>query len=165
MLDELAEAQRFPHAGEVGLEGIVGVDGLLRVVGSVEVPGEEAGEVLDGSEDFVAADLDVARQLEASLSREKDQERTGRRDKAVEVAHGRVVDDGVGGHVGAGRVVGPLRFLLLQCKLARPPTMSSMRWSRGRGSKSRKKSDDETGLFPRLRGEGGRLASELGSGM
>lgn len=38
------------------LDGFEGGDGGLWVVGAVEVPGVEAGEVLEGAEDFVAAD-------------------------------------------------------------------------------------------------------------
>ena len=36
--------------------GVEGGDGAEGAVGAVQVPGEEAGEVLDGAEDFVAAD-------------------------------------------------------------------------------------------------------------
>ena len=46
----------FDHAAEVLLDAIEDVDGGLRVVGAVEVPGEEAREVLDCAEGFVAAD-------------------------------------------------------------------------------------------------------------
>lgn len=56
MLDELCQAHGFAHAAEVLLDAIEGVDGGLRVVGAVGVPGEEAGEVLDCAEGFVAAD-------------------------------------------------------------------------------------------------------------
>lgn len=57
VLDKLAEAEGFADEAEVRFEGGEEVDGCLGVVCSEEVPGEEAGEVLDGAEGFVAADL------------------------------------------------------------------------------------------------------------
>ena len=56
VLDELCQAHGLAHAAEVLLDAIEDVDGGLRVVGAVEVPGEEAREVLDCAEGLVAAD-------------------------------------------------------------------------------------------------------------
>lgn len=56
MLDVLAEAQALAREPEVLLDGVEGRDGALRGVGAVEVPGVEAGEVLERAEELVAAD-------------------------------------------------------------------------------------------------------------
>ena len=56
MLDELCQAHGLAHGAEVLLDAIEDVDGGLRVVGAVEIPGEEAREVLDCAEGLVAAD-------------------------------------------------------------------------------------------------------------
>lgn len=55
MLDELSEPQDLARQAEVRLDQRVGRDGGGRVVGAVEVPGVEAGEVLQRAEEFVAA--------------------------------------------------------------------------------------------------------------
>jgi hypothetical protein len=59
VLDEFCQAHGFAHGAEVLFHAIEGVDGALRVVGAQRVPGQEAGEVLDCAEGFVAADLGV----------------------------------------------------------------------------------------------------------
>lgn len=59
MFDELAQAHGFAGLAEGFLDGIVAGDGRGGVVGAVEVPGEEAGEVLNGSEGLVAADCGI----------------------------------------------------------------------------------------------------------
>jgi hypothetical protein len=47
VLYKLAHSQHFPHESELFLQDIEGCDGGGWIVGSVEVPGVEAGEVLD----------------------------------------------------------------------------------------------------------------------
>jgi len=56
MLDVLADTQAFACEAELLLDGFEGRDQALGVVGAVEVPGVEAGEVLQGAEELVAAD-------------------------------------------------------------------------------------------------------------
>lgn len=56
MFGEFADAQDLAGCAELLLDGVVGVDGGLGLVGAVEVPGVEAGEVLDCAEELVAAD-------------------------------------------------------------------------------------------------------------
>jgi hypothetical protein len=56
VLHILADAKRFPRAAETLLQLFEDGDASGRVVRSVEVPGQEAGEVLDGSERLVATD-------------------------------------------------------------------------------------------------------------
>lgn len=56
VLEELADTQDLAGGAELLLDGVVGVDGGLRLVGAVQVPGVEAGEVLDGAQKLVAAD-------------------------------------------------------------------------------------------------------------
>lgn len=56
VLGELADAQDLAGRAELLLDCVVGVDGGLGFVGAVEVPGVEAGEVLDCAEELVAAD-------------------------------------------------------------------------------------------------------------
>jgi hypothetical protein len=53
---EFADAQDLAGCAELLLDGVVGVDGGLGLVGAVEVPGVEAGEVLDCAEELVATD-------------------------------------------------------------------------------------------------------------
>ena len=56
MLDVLAKAQAFAREAELLLDGVKGRDEPLGLVRAVEVPGVEAGEVLECAEEFVAAD-------------------------------------------------------------------------------------------------------------
>lgn len=56
MLDEFPHAQQFARVAEGFLRGVEGRDGGERAVCAVQVPCEEAREVLDGAEEFVAAD-------------------------------------------------------------------------------------------------------------
>lgn len=56
MFDEFAHSQNFTGETELFLDGIVGGDAGGGGVGAVEVPAVEAGEVLEGTEGFVAAD-------------------------------------------------------------------------------------------------------------
>jgi hypothetical protein len=58
VLDEFCQAHGFAHGAEVLFHIVEGVDGGLRVVGAQRVPGQEAREVLDCAEGFVAADLE-----------------------------------------------------------------------------------------------------------
>jgi hypothetical protein len=61
VLDEFCEAHGFAHGAEVLFHIAEGVDGGLRVVCAQRVPGQEAREVLDCAEGFVAADLEGVR--------------------------------------------------------------------------------------------------------
>ena len=56
MLDILADAQAFAREAEVFLDGFEGGNEASGGVGAEEVPGVEAGEVLEGAEELVAAD-------------------------------------------------------------------------------------------------------------
>ena len=56
MLHVLPEAHALADQGEVFLQVVPGGDGCCCGIGAQEVPGVEAGEVLEGSEEFVAAD-------------------------------------------------------------------------------------------------------------
>ena len=56
MLDVLAEAHGFADQAEVFFDRVPGGDGGGGCVGPEEVPAVETGEVLEGAEDFVAAD-------------------------------------------------------------------------------------------------------------
>lgn len=56
VLDELPEAEGFASGAKRLFDLFDLVDGSLGVVGAVEVPSEEAGEVLDCAESLVAAD-------------------------------------------------------------------------------------------------------------
>jgi hypothetical protein len=56
MLNKFPDAQYFAREPELLLCGFKGRDRGRGVVGAVQVPGEEAGEVLERAEDFVATD-------------------------------------------------------------------------------------------------------------
>lgn len=56
VLDELADTQDLARGAELLLDGVEGFDGGLGTVGAEEVPGVEAGEVLECTEDFVTTD-------------------------------------------------------------------------------------------------------------
>lgn len=114
MLDELCQAHGFAHGAEVLLDAIEDVDGGLRVVGAVGVPGQEAREVLDCAEGLVAADwvvllggvcciqaADAGKCVDSEAGIVMcDQSLTGCCDELLVVAYRRVVDEGVGDHVG-----------------------------------------------------------------
>lgn len=53
MLDELADTHDLSRCSELLLDGVEGFDGGLGTVGAEEVPGVEAGEVLQGTQDLV----------------------------------------------------------------------------------------------------------------
>lgn len=57
MFDEFAESQDFAGGAELLFEGVPGRNGGGWVVGAEEVPGIEAGEVLDCAEGFVSANF------------------------------------------------------------------------------------------------------------
>ena len=78
VLNVLADAHEFADEAKLLLGGGPGGDGGGGAVGAGEVPGVEAGKVLDRAEDLVAAD--------------------GRGDELEVVGYRRVVDDGVGDH-------------------------------------------------------------------
>jgi len=59
VLDELADAQEFARLAEGLLGGLEGRDGLKGAIRAVEVPREEAREVLEGAQDFVASNWGV----------------------------------------------------------------------------------------------------------
>lgn len=79
MLDVLADAQQLTSQTELLLDCLIGSDLSRGPVRSVEVPGVEAGEVLESAEKLVAAD--------------------GRCDEFQVVGHRGVVDKGVGDHL------------------------------------------------------------------
>jgi len=79
VLSELADTHDLARCAELLLDSIVGVDGGLGLVGAVQVPGVEAGEVLEGTEELVATD--------------------GCRDEAQPVRQRWVVNESVGDHV------------------------------------------------------------------
>ena len=56
VLDEFACSKDLPDERELLLGSIEGSDGAIRSIGPVEIPGIESGKVLDGAEEFVAAD-------------------------------------------------------------------------------------------------------------
>lgn len=56
VLDELTQAHGLAHAAHVLLQLLEEVDARLRVIGPVEVPCQEARQVLDRAEDLVATD-------------------------------------------------------------------------------------------------------------
>jgi hypothetical protein len=56
MFDILADAEALPRETELLLDSLEGGDNPLWVVGTVEVPGIKAREVLEGTEELVAAD-------------------------------------------------------------------------------------------------------------
>jgi len=78
VLDVLADAHYFAGEAELLLDGFEGRDFGGRAIRAVEVPGVEAGEVLKGTEELVAAD--------------------GGGDELEVVGYGGVVDEGVGDH-------------------------------------------------------------------
>ena len=55
VLDKLCQTENLSRSAELLLDGFEDVDRGLGVVGARQVPGVEAREVLDGSEDFVTA--------------------------------------------------------------------------------------------------------------
>lgn len=56
VLDELADTHDLSRCAELLLDGVEGFDGGLGTVGAEEVPGVEAGEVLQGTHDLVTTD-------------------------------------------------------------------------------------------------------------
>ena len=54
MLDILPDPHQFASEEELLFDGVEGHDGGGGGVGAEEIPGVEAGEVLEGAEDFVA---------------------------------------------------------------------------------------------------------------
>lgn len=80
MLNVLADAHNLAGQTELLLHGVPGGDLGGGAIGAEEVPGVEAGKVLEGAEDLVAAD--------------------GGGDEAQVVRYAGVVDYGVGDHFG-----------------------------------------------------------------
>ena len=80
MLDELSDAHDFAREPELLLDCLEGGDLAGCAICAVQVPGVEAREVLEGSEELVAAD--------------------GGGDELEVVGYGGVVDEGVGDHDG-----------------------------------------------------------------
>lgn len=115
VLDELADAHDLARGAELLLDGIVGVDGGLRAVGAVQVPGVEAGEVLQGTEKLVTTDwtqqmrLAVVSCFRLPTMTTMAGERTGCRDEAQPVRQRRVVEEGVSDHDGFARDRSKLR--------------------------------------------------------
>lgn len=56
MLEKLADTEDFAGGAELLLDGVEGLDGGLRAVRAQEIPGVEAGEVLQSSHDLVTTD-------------------------------------------------------------------------------------------------------------
>jgi hypothetical protein len=56
VLDEFADAHEFARLAEGFFRGVEGGDGAEGPVRAVQVPREEAGEVLQGAEELVATD-------------------------------------------------------------------------------------------------------------
>jgi len=54
VLGEFADTHNLTRCAELLLDRIVGVNSRLRAVGAVQVPGVEAGEVLEGTEKLIA---------------------------------------------------------------------------------------------------------------
>ena len=79
VLDVLAGAEDLAGEATLLLEGIPRSDLRLGTIGAEEIPRVEAGEILHGSHELVAAD--------------------GGRDELEVVRHRGVVDDGIGNHV------------------------------------------------------------------
>lgn len=113
MLNELSQAERFSCAAEPFLEAIVDCDSRLGMVSSVEIPSQETREVLDGTEELVAADCSAC--LETALVGWKLRDShavlvllTGSGYKAVEMSDMRMIDErGSGDHDGGGVAVRP----------------------------------------------------------
>jgi hypothetical protein len=59
MFDEFANAHEFAGCAKGFFCGFEGGDGGEGAVGAVEVPGEEAGEVLQSAEELVATDCEL----------------------------------------------------------------------------------------------------------
>lgn len=82
VLNRLAEAEKLAQQAKLLLGGGPGRDGLLGRVGAQQVPGVEAGEILHGAVELVAAERG--------------------REELEQVGHAGVVDNGVGDHGGGG---------------------------------------------------------------
>lgn len=78
MLNELSDAEDLAREAKLLLDGVPGGDGGSGAVGAEEVPGVEAGKVLEKTESLVATE--------------------GGSDEADVVGDGRVVNEGVGDH-------------------------------------------------------------------
>lgn len=66
VFDELSDPQDFSCCSELFLDCVVWGDRGFGLVCAVQIPGIEAGEVLQGTEELVTADYNVA--LESNLS-------------------------------------------------------------------------------------------------
>lgn len=105
MFDELADTHDLSRCSELLLDGVEGFDGGLGTVGAEEVPGVEAGEVLQGTQDLVTTDCLLLEPYSYKpfwtdsesrlLSLES---RTSGRDKAQVMRQRRVVDNSVCNH-------------------------------------------------------------------
>ena len=67
MLHVLTDAHQFSCQPKLLLDFFVGLDLRIRVVGAIEVPCVEAGEVLNRSEELVAADYVAVVSLAISI--------------------------------------------------------------------------------------------------
>ena len=56
MFDELSDPEDFPCCSELLLDCIVWGNRGFGLVGAIQIPGIEAGEVLQGTEELVSAD-------------------------------------------------------------------------------------------------------------
>lgn len=101
MFDILPDAEALPRESELLLDSLEGGDNPLWVVGTVEVPGIKAREVLEGSEELVAADYRRGGGLIREDGRPAAEHGlTGCCDEAEVMGYRRVVDEGVGNHGG-----------------------------------------------------------------
>jgi len=86
VLEILADAEKLAGGAELLLHGLPGGDLVLGAVGAEQVPGIEAGKVLEGAKDLIAT--------------------SDGRGVLEEMGHRRMVDEGVGDHdVGLGVAV------------------------------------------------------------
>lgn len=110
MLDILANSQRFAREPELLLDGFEGCDKSGWIVGAEEVPGVEAGEVLESAEQLVTADCEGVRlALSRAICKPRRAiegcdwvEGTCSRNEAEVVGYRWVVDDCVRDHLDSG---------------------------------------------------------------
>jgi hypothetical protein len=66
MLYEFSNSEDLSCCAELLLNGIVGIDGGLGAVGAVKIPGVEAGEVLQSTQDLVTTDCEALAAVSSS---------------------------------------------------------------------------------------------------
>ena len=107
VLHILANSEHLSRKAELPLDGLEGGDDASWVVGAVEIPGVEAGEILEGAEEFVTTNCWDGNELEHWLRMLRQRlgwVRVGRggltcsRNEAQVVRYCRVIDKSVGDH-------------------------------------------------------------------